>query len=65
MDVIYDNFIINLILAAAADSWRAPPSSPVTVTTSPSTDPWSPIPSATTTATEADTNKKPVKHLFF
>lgn len=65
MNVIYDHFIINLILAATADSWRAPPSSPVTVTTSPSTDPWSPIPSATTTVTEADTNKKPVRYLFF
>lgn len=67
--IFSSGFIINLLLISAAtiDSWRVPPSSPVTVTTSPSTDPWSPIPSTSATAitTEVDTNKKQVRYLFF
>lgn len=52
------------MLAATVDPWRAPPSSPVTVTTSPNTDPWSPVPSTTTATIDADTNKKSVKCSF-
>lgn len=56
--------IRNPMLAATVDPWRAPPSSPVTVTTSPNTDPWSPVPSTTTATIDADTNKKSVKCSF-
>jgi len=57
--------LINLIIAATIDPWRAPAPSPATVVSPPRTnDPWSPVPSTTTT-TESETNKLQVTDLSF